>query len=75
MNIEDIELGDTVYINHHVVEPKVVDPDSASESTVNFAERSAQVRLTRSTKTKGDNSLTLVYVLGGVLLIIATAKS
>ena len=43
MNIEDIDPGDTVYIHHHVVEPKVVDPDSASESTIDFAERSAQV--------------------------------
>ena len=43
MDIKNIERGDTLYVNHHVAEPRKVDPNDSSGSTVNFTERSARV--------------------------------
>lgn len=43
MNIEDIEPGDILYVNHHVAEPQLVDSDVHTESLADFSERSAEV--------------------------------
>lgn len=43
MDIERIEPGDVLYVNHHVAEPQLVDADATSEPLADFSERSAEV--------------------------------
>jgi hypothetical protein len=43
VNIEEIEQGDVLYINHHVAEPQLVNSDVYTESLTDFSDRSAEV--------------------------------
>ncbi|WP_147464898.1 hypothetical protein [Halococcus sp. IIIV-5B] len=53
MDIDNIEVGDVLYVNHHVADPELLNAEVDPEST-DFLDRSAQVEVEEVRKETGS---------------------